>query len=425
MAWCPRCDVRVETAPGAPCPTCAATTFDPAPAERPGRRVVVLDAETPPAAPPATETSPEIPTAAPRRPRRSVAVALVLAILGAATLAATTLRVGGRRAAPAASATPTPTVTSAPPLGRPLPGSIMAVARGEVRLLRLVDGHVDRVQLTGEVVDALSSPDRRRLAYVDQTRLLWVVTPATGLRMPLVTEVDSFRWESDDVLDVVRSFVTTRGQRTRLERVSVGGRLTDPVLETDRPARAFLARGDVRLVELTDVTGVSSVHAIGPKGQLRLLRGAAALLDLSPDGRTALVADQRSPGLVLLDPVRGRARTAARLVATAARFSPDGRAAGVVGSASYAIEEVCAGDLGPCPRLAVPRGATLFVLDLVGGEPRALLEARAMSRPAWGPEGWLLVVAEGRILAVPSAGGAPVPIAVPGLVETSAPDHLA
>lgn len=419
MTWCARCDELTMGSAGDACATCGATTLDATPVST-GRRALaqVLELEAPPINVTDETTVRPAPADAIAQHGRNLRVIVGRSRLVAAVLV--TLLVGGtyigvlsgRRPAstgkPSARPTPTASVQTAtlPPLGEAAPGWIVFPFQEGFTLVELSTGRATTVRLPVAVFQLIPSPKGQQIAYLDDARVLQITDRYGNNTTPIATEVNYFSWTPNgEQLVVARSQMDGRGrERTRLELISITDRHPVLLAETRSSVIAVMTRRAVHLATLWE-DEATNVYEVTP-GSLKLVRKNATLLDVSPDGRHALVATQGRPQLLMIDlnTLKAKRIGPSRFLTMAATFSSDGRTVAISGTPHFTIEAAhCEDSLGTCEPFPVANDQILWALDMESLALRTI-EAWPTSDfagpPVWGPEGWLLLQIGQRSVAI-------------------------
>lgn len=418
MTWCARCD-EITTGPaGAECPSCGAPTLEATNTGglRSGSRVQVLELEEAPAIvdaeiiaeTPAIESSPSRRRLQPTMKRRTriIASILVLAMAGGVYAIARPRPAASPATRPETHSTPTPgSEVVAPPLGEPAAGSILFGFQTGFMILDLRTGNQKTVDLGTDVMSFAPAPRGERIAYLDSASVLIVTTPYTEERIPIASEVRYFTWTPDgQTLIVVRSQADARGRdRHRIESISLNDRTPVLLAETYGYPSTLASNGGMTLVTIYEKES-PNVYEVQP-GELRLVRKGASLLDVSPDGRRALVATQESPSLLMinLNTLHAKRVGPRRFLASAAQFSRDGQTVAVTGTPHFTMELACEDEGSPCHDYPYASDQILWALDMKSIELRSI-EAWSTpdvaGPPVWGPDSWVFVQAGERALAI-------------------------
>lgn len=420
MTWCARCDVLTTVSAGDPCPACGVPALDAAPVSGRSRSPIqVLELEEAPIVimPDAVDSTDASVESSPRqsRPRaalsrlrrhpRLIALALTAALIGAVY--------AGTRLEPAAGPTTQPSATpsespgpAGPVLGEPANGWAVFALEHSFTVIALATGAEHSIEVAGSILEFAPSPMGGRIAYTDEVRVLYVTTAQGDSPVTIATEVNSFSWTPDgDALVVGRSQTDGRGgERMRIELISLLDRTPLLLMESQGYAGPVVSSGFTHLVTLYD-GDTPSVFDLQPGSKPRLIRKNAWLLDASTDGRRVLLATNNGQRLIMLDLKTKKARRIGPelFLTSAARFSPDGRTAAIMGTSHFTLEGQCHEVEGTCAPSPYPTDQTLWSLDVKTLELRSIRawpSPEFASAPVWGPSRWVFIVDSQRPVAV-------------------------
>ena len=292
----------------------------------------------------------------------------------------------------------------APPLGSDVTGWIVFPAQRGFTALELSTGRHEEIDLNTDVYMLATAPATRRVAYIDGYRVLNVTNQNGDFPAPIASEVDFFSWtQNGDGVVVARSQMDGRGRaRTRIELISIEERTTLLLAETRLAVSAVVSRSGRHLVTVYEEG--PSIYEAAP-GSFRLIRREAFVLDLSPDGRHALIASPEHTATVhMLDLATGKIRRVGpkHFLGMSATFSRDGKRIALTGTPNLLVETGCEDMAGSCREYFVANDVILWTLDPKTLELRSIQAAGpdGMSNPIWGPQGWLLIQTGARPVAI-------------------------